>query len=271
MSSIISSRANESIRAIRRLRERKERERTGRFFAEGIRIVTEALHAGAPIETVVYAPELLRSEVGRGVVRECEMAGAAVLAVTPEVFASLSVKEGPQGLGAVVRARWEGLEDTMPVPGSCWVALESVADPGNLGTIVRTSDAAGCAGVILLGASTDPYDPTALRASMGSVFALQLVRASFAQLVTWAQRHGLQLVGTSGAATTEYRSLTYRVPTVLVMGSERTGLSAEQQRACDAVVRIPMVGSADSLNLAVATGIVLYEILDQRLQAAAER
>jgi TrmH family RNA methyltransferase len=268
MSTIISSRANDSIRAIRRLRDRKERERSGRFFAEGIRIVTEAVHAGAPIETVVYAPELLRSEVGREVVRKCETAGAAVLAVTPEVFASLSVKEGPQGLGAVVRARWERLAEAVPAPESCWVALESVADPGNLGTIVRTSDAAGCAGVILLGASTDPYDPTALRASMGSVFALRLARATFAQLVEWAQRHGLQLVGTSGAATTEYRALTYRAPTVLVMGSERNGLSQEQQRACDAVVRIPMIGSADSLNLAVATGIVLYEILHQRLRTA---
>jgi RNA methyltransferase, TrmH family len=267
MSVVISSRTNESIRAVRRLRDRKERERAGRFFVEGIRIVTEAVHAGADVETVVYAPDLLRSEVGRAAVSECESAGASVLAVTPDVFATLSMKEGPQGLGAVVRTRWTSLEETVPAPDSAWVALESVADPGNLGTILRTADAAGCSGVILIGASTDPYDPTALRASMGSIFALRLARASFAQLVAWARQHRTQLVGTSGAASNPYRALAYRTPTVLLMGSERTGLSAEQQRACDALVSIPMVGSADSLNLAVATGIVLYELLDQRLKA----
>jgi TrmH family RNA methyltransferase len=264
---IITSRANPAVRAVRRLRERKERERTGTFFVEGIRIVTEAVRAGASVDTVVYAPELLRSELGRSVVQECAGAGAGVLAVSAEVFASLSVKEGPQGLGAVVRSHWEALDQMVAASHACWVALESVADPGNLGTILRTSDAAGCSGVVLLGSATDPYDPTALRASMGSVFALRLARAEFPQLVRWVRAQSGQLVGTSGAAATHYRAVTYRAPTVLLMGSERAGLSASQQQACDAVVRVPMVGSADSLNLAVAAGIVLYEIFEQRQRA----
>jgi TrmH family RNA methyltransferase len=187
-----------------------------------------------------------------------------VLEVTAEVFRSLSAKEGPQGIGGVIRQRWLPLADADPEEGLCWVALDAVQDPGNLGTVLRTSDAVGAAGVILLGQTTDPHDPGALRASMGAVFTQRLVRAGFDQLLSWKDAHGCSLVGTSDAADAEYREVSYGPRLILLMGSERQGLSREQQAQCDLVVRIPMAGKSDSLNLAVASGVMLYEIFHQR-------
>jgi TrmH family RNA methyltransferase len=218
----------------------------------------------AEIETCVVAPDLLTSRVGQETVDRLREAGTPVLEVTAEVFRSLSAKEGPQGIGAVVRQRWLPLADADPEEGLCWVALDAVQDPGNLGTVLRTSDAVGGAGVILLGQTTDPYDPGALRASMGAVFTQRLVRAGFDQLLSWKDAHGCSLVGTSDAADAEYREVSYGPRLILLMGSERQGLSREQQAQCDLVVRIPMAGKSDSLNLAVASGVMLYEIFHQR-------
>jgi TrmH family RNA methyltransferase len=237
------------------------------FFVEGIRIVAAAAELGADVELCVVAPQLLTSRIGQEVVQTLAGRSVPCLEVTAEVFESISGKEGPQGLGAVVRQRWELLEEVRHGKELCWVALNAVADPGNLGTILRTSDAVGAAGVILLGPTTDPYDPAALRASMGAVFSQRLVRATFPALVAWKQRIGYTLVGTSHAAATDYTSVSYRAPLVLLMGSEREGLSSEQRAACDLTVRIPMVGRSDSLNLAVATAVVLYEIFNQTVNA----
>jgi TrmH family RNA methyltransferase len=264
----ISSSANPRIKQIRALRQRSERERSGLFFIEGIRLVAEALQTGAPVEWLVVAPTLLRSEFARSLIAEQAARGTAILEVTAEVFKSLSLKEGPQGLAAVVHQRWEELEQLRLGATSLWVALDAAQDPGNIGTILRTADAVGADGVILLGHCADPYDPAALRASMGAIFAQRLIKASFTDFAHWKRQHGYQVVGTSGAATHEYRSVRYPFPLVLLMGSEREGLTPEQQAICDLMVSIPMVGRSDSLNLAVATAVVLYEILHQAPWAA---
>ncbi len=260
---LISSQANARVKQIRSLRHRQERERTGLFFIEGIRIVAEAVQMRAEIETLIVAPELLKSEFARGIVQQQREQGTPVLEVTAEVFKSLSVKEGPQGLGAVARQRWQRLDELRLEANDYMVALDAAQDPGNIGTILRTSDAVGSAGLILLGHSADPYDPAALRASMGALFAQRLVRASFAEFAAWKRQRGYSVVGTSGAASHDYRGVAYPRPLVLLMGSEREGLSEEQQALCDLMVKIPMVGRSDSLNLAVATGITLYEIFYQ--------
>jgi TrmH family RNA methyltransferase len=262
-SAVISGKGNPTIRSIRALRHRKERERTGSFFVEGIRLVGEAAELRAKVELCVVAPELLTSGFGQDLVRRLADEGIPCLDVTAEVFRSISSKEGPQGIGAVVKQRWESLEQVELVTELYWVAIDAVQDPGNLGTILRTSDAVGGAGIILLGPTTDPYDPAALRASMGAVFAQRLVRASFGEFAAWKQEHGHRVVGTSGAADLDYRDVGYYSPLVLLMGSEREGLGPERQALCDVVVRIPMVGRSDSLNLAVATGVMLYEIFNQ--------
>jgi TrmH family RNA methyltransferase len=261
---MITSVANPTIRQIRGLRQRKEREAGGLFFVEGIRLVGEAVQLGADIEALVAAPELLTSPFARELVAGQQAGGARLIEVSPAVFAELSQKDGPQGLAAVVRQRWTPLAEVRLDTPPGWVALVEPADPGNLGTILRTADAVGAAGVILLGSATDPYDPAALRASMGAIFSVRLARASFGDFAAWKAASGAFLVGASDKAPRDYQSVIYPQPLVLLMGSERQGLGPDQQRLCDQMVSLPMRGRSDSLNLAVATGVLLYELLSQQ-------
>lgn len=261
---MISSPGNPAIKRIRSLRTRKGREGTGLFFAEGIRIVAEAIELGAEIETLVVAPDLLTSGFARDLVQAQRARGTRVLEVTSRVFDSLSGKEGPQGIGAEIRMQLDALEAMRPAAGLCWIVLEQTADPGNLGTILRTADATGAAGIILLGPSIDPFDPAVVRASMGAVFSQRIARADLEGLERWKREHALLFVGTSDAAPHDYREAAYPFPLALLMGSERHGLSSEARAICDALVRIPMAGRSDSLNLAVATGVMLYELYDRR-------
>jgi TrmH family RNA methyltransferase len=261
---VISSRSNTRIKNIRRLHNRKARQQSGLFLIEGLRLVMEAMQMGASLESLIYAPELLISKQGRALVAEQSREGIDCLEVSAAVFRSVAVKDNPQGIAAVVKQQWQTLDDVRPGEALCWIALDGAQDPGNLGSILRTGDAVGAAGVILLGDTTDPYHPTALRASMGAIFAQCLVRADFTAFVKWAKRHDYTLVGAAGDAPTSYRDADYRRPLVLLLGSEREGLSPEQRAACDVLVSLPMVGRSDSVNLAVATGIILYEIFHQR-------
>jgi RNA methyltransferase, TrmH family len=266
--SVITSSGNSTIKAIRALRQRKERQRTGLFYAEGIRLVGEAVDLAVDIEMCVVAPELLISDYGQLTLERAEAHGINCLEVSAGVFRGISLKEGPQGIAAVVRQRWEALAEIIPGNELCWIALASVQDPGNLGAILRTSDAVGAAGVILIGDATDPYDPGAVRAGMGAIFSQRLVRASNEELLAWRQRHGARVVGTSDAASLDYRDAAYSRPLVLLMGSEREGLGEEAMTWCDEIVRIPMEGRSDSLNLAVATGVMLYEVFRRRRPSA---
>ena len=263
----ITSTANARIKRIRSLRLRKERDEAGLAFVEGIRTVAEAIQLRAPVETLVDCPELLRSPFGRDLVDSARTAGIEVIEVSEVVFRTLSKREGPQGIAAVVRQEWERLQDLRLARGDRWVALEEAADAGNIGTIVRTCDAAGADGVILLDHTADPYDPVAMRASTGAVFTTRLIRATFDQFMDWARAQQVTVIGTAGDASDDYRSADYGERTVILMGSERAGLPPERQRQCARMVSIPMVGRVDSLNLAVATGLVLYEVLEHRRRA----
>jgi TrmH family RNA methyltransferase len=265
---LITSLSNERIKAIRKLQDRKTRRESGLFFVEGLRIVAEAVEQAAAgraqIDTLIASPELLKSEYGQKLIAEQGARGVPLLEVSADVFQRISAKEGPQGIAAVMRQRWQSLEDVQLQPGDLWVALDSVADPGNLGTILRTLDAVGGRGVILLDQSTDPYDPAAVRGSMGALFTCELVSASFEDFAAWKRSRGVALFGTSDKAPADYHACRYPDPLVVLMGSERQGLSEPALALCDAVVSIPMRGQSDSLNLAVATAVILYEILNQR-------
>lgn len=260
---IITSFSNPKVKAIRKLQAKKDRQITGFFFVEGLRTVGEAILTGAPIESLVIAPELLVSEFGQSLLDNPRVRDVERITVSREIYEKIAHKEGPQGIGAVVRQNWGALKSLHIDPNGLWVALAQIADPGNLGTIMRTADAVGCQGLILLGPSADPHDPTAVKASMGSIFSLSLVASDWEAFNNWRIDNQITLVGTSDRADADYQAVSYHHPLVLLMGSERHGLSDPMIKACDALVRIPMRGRADSLNLAVATAVVLYEIYNQ--------
>lgn len=257
----VSSAQNTRVKAIRALKHRKERARSGLFWVEGVRAVAEAVQFGAAIELLVVARALLNSPFGAGLVDRLDRDGCPILEVSAAVFDSLAVREVGQGVGAVLRQRWLSLDEVGP-EGS-WVALEGTQYPGNLGTILRTADAVGASGVILLGATADPYDPQCIRASLGAIFGQRLVRAGVAEFAAWKRRSDAMIVGTSPAAPEDYRRARYAPPAVLLMGAERAGLGPEVRSLCDVMVGIPMVGRSDSLNLAVAASLVLYELFER--------
>lgn len=258
---LITSPSNPRVKEIRKLRERKEQKRTGLFYMEGLRIIGEAFDKGAEIETLIVCPELLKTEFGLELWQKAQQRGLNVLEVNRQVFESLAVKENPQGLAAVAKARYYAL-DELDISQGIIVALTEIADPGNLGTIIRTADATDCQGVVLIGDCTSPYDIGSIRGSMGAIFSTKIVRTSLSEFLEWKRRTGLQLVGTSDKAATDYAEVAYADPVILLMGSERAGMSAEEFEACDEIAAIPMMRSSDSLNLAVATGVMLYQIFN---------
>ena len=263
---MISSTNNEAIKLARSLQHRKSRDATGLLYVEGLRPFVESLDLANDLEIVLVTPSLLNEEMKR-IVHRCQSYGVRTLEVAEPVLRALSSRDKPEGLAAVVRQRWGSLDALQPSRGdSCWIALQSIREPRNIGAILRVSDAVGADGIILLDDSADPYSPLAVRASTGAVFSQGLIRSSFAALKNWLKVHNCPCIGTSPEADTEYTDLTYPRPMVLLMGSERAGLSAEQKSICDALVRIPMAGRVKSLNVAVATGILLYEALNQARQ-----
>ena len=261
---MLSSRNNPTIKQIRALRQRKERERTGSYWLEGLRLVGEAVELQAPIKQLIVAPDLLKRDYAQQVVEQARTQPLEIIEVSAEVFQSLSSKDGPQGLGAVVEQHWTALDQLQPGDSLGWIALREASDPGNLGTILRTSDAVGIQGIILIGPSTDPYDPATVRASMGAILSQSVTRTEWTTLLKWIEQQQLTLVGSADSSADDYQAIAYPRPLVVLMGSEREGLTQEQQAACHHVVRIPMVGRSDSLNLAVATSLIVYEIFNQQ-------
>jgi RNA methyltransferase, TrmH family len=261
---IITSTANEQIKSIRKLRERKYRQETNTFYIEGIRIVREAMALPQRIKTLIVAPDLLQSVTAEEALVEITGKGVPLLEVSPEVFATFGLKENPQGLAAVVKQTWGKLSKIKPAEMGLWVGLDSVADPGNLGTIMRTMDAVGAKGILLIDDCTDPFDTTAVRASMGAIFSIELIKCTSAEFADWKKVKKVPIYGTSDSAKVDYQAIDYPANMVLMMGSERQGLHQEVMRCCDEMVAIPMQGRSDSLNLAVAAGVTLYEIYAQR-------
>lgn len=256
---MITSLSNQHIKEIKHLKDRKYRNEVGLTFIEGIRIVYEAIQQNIEISEILISPELLKSKLINEIVTKAKIKSIQITELSKEVFESISNKDGPQGLAAIVHQQWFTLEEIQRSPGT-WVGLFEIADPGNLGTILRTCDGVGATGVVLIGNCTDPYDPTAIRASMGAVFSKRIIKTSVDEFIKWAQKNLPLIVGTSDKSPTDYREVVYDHKLILLMGSERQGISEALQKICNKIVSIPMAGSCDSLNLAVATSILLYEI-----------
>jgi TrmH family RNA methyltransferase len=260
MTGTITSAANPLVKRVRLLADRKHRRREGAFVVEGIQPVWRAVEAGWQIEALLAVPELLAGSPAERLVAEQEERGVRVARLSRELFLRLSDRDGPPGLAAIVRGRVAGLDDLDVRPDSVFIALHEIGNPGNLGTIVRTADAAGGAGVILIGATADPFAPAAVKASMGSLFAVTVAQAGdVATFFDWAAANGIQVVATSGRAGTDHWTAGYQPPLAILLGSEGNGLPTGVLDRAQVRVRIPMVGSAESLNLAVAAALTLYQ------------
>jgi RNA methyltransferase, TrmH family len=268
MPGLISSAANPVVKRIRLLGDRRHRRREGAFVVEGIQPVWQAVEAGAAIEVLVMAPGLLGESAAAEMVAGQEQAGVRVARVTSDLFARISPRDGPSGLAAIIRARVPGLAGLEVAPDSVFAALHEIGNPGNLGTVIRTANAAGAAGVVLIGPATDPFDPAAVKASMGALFATPVARAeTAAEFFAWAADRGVTVVATSAKAETSFWDAGYPRPLALLLGAEGAGLPPDVLAAGDLQVSIPMTGTAESLNLAVAAGLLLYQARKPDLSA----
>ncbi|MGP4805913.1 TrmH family RNA methyltransferase [Agrobacterium cavarae] len=265
----VTSLANPIIKDIKNLTQKKGREESGTFMAEGLKLVIDALELGWTIRTLVYA----KAAKGKPLVEQAAVktvaSGGLVLEVSEKVISSITRRDNPQMVVGIFDQKWKPLRDIRPAAGETYVALDRVRDPGNLGTIIRTADAAGASGVILVGDCTDPFSLETVRATMGSVFAMPVVRASVDEFLSWRKTAGVSVVATHLAGSVDYRTIDYKKkPVVLLMGNEQSGLPPELASQADQLARIPQQGRADSLNLAIASAVMLFEARRHLLELA---
>lgn len=249
---------------LRSLQTSHGRSRTGRYIIEGIRHLARAVEQHAPIESVFLDPSVLSNPFGQKLARRLRQRGVSGVRLSHQLYSDLTLAMEPQGIGAVVQQQWTQLAGLKVDRNSLWLAVESIESPGNLGTTIRTAEAAGVTGIFLLSEHCDPYDPATVRATMGSLFSQSLTRCSPRELGVWARSNGVAIVGSSPSGLLDYKALRYRFPSVLLIGSEKLGLSEQLLDAADFMVRISMRGNCDSINAAVAAGILLFEMSSQR-------
>lgn len=261
---ILTSVSNPLVKELRALSQKKVRDARGEFLAEGIQVVRNALAGRARIKMILVAPELLTSASARETVRQQERAGTRIVRVSRAAFESFAERDHPSGLAAVVHITPRALDSLLLDSDAVFVVLHQVSNPGNLGAILRTADAVGARGVILLGTATDLYAPAAVKASRGALFTVPCVRVrALQEFLEWARKHALRLVTTSDAAAQEFWRADLRPPLALLFGNEGEGLPENLLHA-GAAVRIPMSGQVDSLNLACAASVLLYEAKRQQ-------
>ena len=217
-----------------------------------VSVVARAVEHNAPIESVFLDPSVLSNLFGRKLARRLRKRGVLGIRLSHQLYLNLTLATQPQGIGAILQQKWTSLDEVRARPNSLWLAVESMESTGNLGTIIRTAEAAGATGIFILGTDCDPYDPGAVRASMGSLFSQRLVRCSQHEFIDWATSNRVATVASSPAGLMEYKTIRYRFPAVLVIGSEKSGVSDQLLETVDFVVRIPMHGECDSINAADA-------------------
>ncbi|MEO6014661.1 MAG: RNA methyltransferase [Devosia sp.] len=255
----ISSTSNDTVKLLRSLDRKKERQETGLFLAEGVHFAEEALSNGwKPAYAFADAAAAERPQTS-DLLDRLRASGARVLTATEKVLAAVSGRDNPQEIVAAFHQRLTPLGDLSATGPRRYVALFEARDPGNLGTIIRTADAAGCDGVILIGNSCDPFSVESVRATMGSLFAMQLVTASFDDVRAWCDTGEMRIVAASMRGERAHYEARYGDRTCILMGNEQSGLPVDIEDKCDELVRIPMIGRAESLNLGIATGVMIYE------------
>ena len=261
---LITSTANAEVKRLRSLHERKYRRQTGWFLAEGTRICAEAVALGWEMHRLAFLAGRENNKTIRPLLDALSDTGGRPLPVTQALLQRISRKDNPQMVVGAFAQRHIKLSDIQSNQSDIWVALDRVRDPGNLGTIMRTIDATGGRGLILIDDCTDPYSVEAVRASMGAVFNVAIARCSQLEFLAFAANWPGRIHGTALLASTDYRAVAYDGPLIFLMGNEQAGLPNPLMQACTQLISLPMRGRSDSLNLAVATGVVLYEALRTR-------
>ncbi|MGE0775098.1 MAG: TrmH family RNA methyltransferase [Sphingomonadaceae bacterium] len=259
--------SNPLVKQIKSLRDKKHRRAEGLFLAEGLRILTEARHAGRLPTMVVSTAEAAQHPLAIELLAAVETAGGEWIETNRDILAKLSGKDNPQTVLGVFEERGTELTTIDRSASDIWLVAQSLRDPGNLGTMLRTGDAVGAGGLILIDDCADPFSVEAVRASMGALFTQRIARARWTDFIAWLRAGPGQLVGTSLNTEKDYQSVRYDAPTFILAGNEAQGLPADYEAECDTLVKIPMMGKADSLNIAIATAVMSYEVLNQRRQA----
>ena len=253
--------SNPLVKQARSLRDKKNRRREGLFLAEGLRILTEAREAGVLPERLFYSdgshPLLER------LIHDVEAAGGEAIETSADILHKISGKDNPQAVLGVYRAFDTSLEAIDRTAAPLWIAAQALRDPGNLGTILRTGDAVGAGGLILIDDCADPFSVEAVRASMGALFTQRIAAARWEEFVHWLRSADGELIGTSLDAVQDYQQPRYGKPAFILVGNEQAGLPEAYEAECDTLVRIPMLGRADSLNAAVAAAVMAYEVINQ--------
>jgi len=252
--------SNATVKLLRSLRDKKARREQGLFLAEGLRILTEARDSGRLPEIVAFSAEGARHPLASEIIAATEAAGGDAIETDPEILSKMSGKDNPQMLLGAYRQPETSLERIARSKAPLWIVAQALRDPGNIGTILRTGDAVGAGGLILIDDCADPYSVEAVRASMGAIFTQQVATARWPEFVAWLRAGEAQLVGTSLKATHDYLEAEYRRPCFLLIGNEQQGLPADYEAECDLLVKIPMAGRADSLNAAMAAAVMAFAI-----------
>lgn len=253
--------SNPLVKLARGLREKKQRRAEGLFLAEGLRILTEAREAGVLPEILFFSDS--GHKLVAALIEAVEAAGGEAIETTPDILHKISGKENPQTVIGVYRQFDTSLDRIDRDGAPLWIVAQALRDPGNLGTILRTGDAVGAGGLILVDDCVDPFSVEAVRASMGALFTQNMAIARWPEFVTWLRSAPAQLIGTSLRAGLDYQAAHYTRPAFILVGNEQAGLPQAYEEECDVLVRMPMLGKADSLNAAVATAVMAYEVINQ--------
>lgn len=260
----ITSLANDQIKRLVRLRDRRHRDRSGTFLVEGYREVMRALGAGVELLELYVSPALYLGGNEPALVERAKAAGARVIPVAEGPFRKASYRDRPEGLLAVARQFDTSLDRLPRGPATLILVAESIEKPGNLGTMLRTAEAAGADGVLVCDPTTDPFNPNVVRASLGALFMIPLAIAATGEALGELRRRGVRTLAATPSADMPYHEADLRGPVALVIGSEQLGLSETWLQGADERVSIPMSGEIDSLNAAMSAGILLFEAVRQR-------
>ena len=256
----ISSFSNDTVKFLRSLRDRKARRATGMFLAEGLRILAEARDCGRLPDIIAYSAAAGVHPLAQDIIAAAEAAGADVIETSPDILSKMSGKDNPQAILGAYRQPSTSLSGIDRAESPLWIVAQALRDPGNIGTILRTGDATGAGGLILIDDCADPYSVEAVRASMGAVFTQKIATATWDEFVPWLRSAPGQLVGTSLNTSHDYLDTTYDQPCFILIGNESQGLPAAYEAECDRLVKMPMAGRADSLNAAIAAAVMAFAV-----------